>query len=352
MKNEKYIGFADLAAERRKVKTEFFDQVNTLIDWRLISNIINKYYQKGESVSGRPAYEGLLLFKICLLQTWYNLSDYEVEDQVNDRISFSRFVGLSIDDQCPDHSVISRFRTELTQKNAYEKLFKAMNKQLEKKKILVKGGVIVDASITDSPRKPKGKTEYEIVEDRHQEPKEEEREKEASQFKLIKKTQPGVDSEGRWVKKAGKLRFGYKKHTVTDVNGLILGVLTTSANVNEISNLEQVLDTCELAERTWVKADKGYKSKKNDTILQQKRLRNHIMNKAAKNRKLTEREIQFNKIVSKTRYKVERTFGSIKRWFGGGVARYVGLSKMHTQHLMEAIAYNLYRSPGIIMSQS
>ena len=75
------------------------------------------------------------------------------------------------------------------------------------------------------------------------------------------------------------------------------------------------------------------------------------MNKAAKNRKLTEREIQFNKIVSKTRYKVERTFGSIKRWFGGGAARYVGLSKMHTQHLMEAIAYNLYRSPGIIMSQ-
>lgn len=352
MKNEKHIGFADLAAERRKVKTEFFDQVNTLIDWRLISNIINKYYQKGESVSGRPAYEGLLLFKICLLQTWYNLSDYEVEDQVNDRISFSRFVGLSIDDKCPDHSVISRFRTELTQKDVYEKLFKAMNKQLEKKKILVKGGVIVDASITDSPRKPKGKTEYEIVEDRQQEAKEEEREKEASQFKLIKKTQPGVDSEGRWVKKAGKLRFGYKKHTVTDAQGLVLGIVTTAANVNEISNLEDVLDTCELAERTWVKADKGYKSKKNDTILQQKRLRNHIMNKAGKNRKLTEREIQVNKIVSKTRYKVERTFGSIKRWFGGGVARYVGLSKMHTQHLMEAIAYNLYRSPGIIMSQS
>ena len=192
---------------------------------------------------------------------------------------------------------------------------------------------------------------YEIVEDRQQEPNEEEREKEASAFKLIKKTQPGVDSEGRWVKKAGKLRFGYKKHTVTDAQGLVLGIVTTAANVNEISNLEDVLDTCELGKGSWVKADKGYKSKKNDTILQQRRLRNHIMNKASKNRKLTEREIQFNKIVSKIRYKVERTFGSIKRWFGGGVARYVGLSKMHTQHLMEAIAYNLYRSPGIIMSQ-
>ena len=65
---------------------------------------------------------------------------------------------------------------------------------------------------------------------------------------------------------------------------------------------------------------------------------------------LTRREIEFNKLISKTRYKVERTFGTIKKQFGGGIARYIGLEKMHTQHLMQAIAYNLYRSPGIIMS--
>ena len=76
----------------------------------------------------------MLLFKVCLLQTWYGLSDYEVEEQVNDRISFSRFVGLSMDDTCPDHSVISRFRTTMTQNNAYEKVFKALNKH----KIIVK----------------------------------------------------------------------------------------------------------------------------------------------------------------------------------------------------------------------
>ena len=72
--------------------------------------------------------------------------------------------------------------------------------------------------------------------------------------------------------------------------------------------------------------------------------------KATNNKPLTPREIQFNKLVSKTRYKVERTFGSMRRWFGAGTARYVGLAKMHTQHMMEAIAYNLYRSPGIIVS--
>ena len=62
--------------------------------------------------------------------------------------------------------------------------------------------------------------------------------------------------------------------------------------------------------------------------------------------------VYFNKLISKQRYKVERTCGGMKRWFGAGKARYVGLSKTHSQHVLEAIAYNLYRSPGIIMSKS
>ncbi|RME14973.1 MAG: hypothetical protein D6799_06570, partial [Bacteroidetes bacterium] len=52
-----------------------------------------------------------------------------------------------------------------------------------------------------------------------------------------------------------------------------------------------------------------------------------------------------NKVISKVRYVVERTFGSIKLWFGGMKTRYKGLSKVHFQHLMEAIGYNLYRLP-------
>jgi IS5 family transposase len=56
---------------------------------------------------------------MTLLQTWYGLSDYEVEDRVNDSISFSRFVGISLDNPVPDHSVISRFKTELTKKGVY-----------------------------------------------------------------------------------------------------------------------------------------------------------------------------------------------------------------------------------------
>ncbi|MDD3876023.1 MAG: IS5 family transposase [Bacteroidales bacterium] len=335
-----------MAIEKRKIKEDFFNQINLIVDWRPIDRLIRKYYQKGESVTGRPSYEGLVLFKICLLQTWYGLSDYEVEDQVNDRISFSRFTGISLDEKAPDHSVISRFRTALTQKNAYDKLLQIINQQLESKQIIVKQGTIVDASVTDTPRKPKGKKEYEVVEDRN----EDEQKKPADKVSLEVKTKPGVDTQAKWIKKAGKLRYGYKQHTATDEQGLVLGIVTTSANESDTKHFEDVLIVAKPKRGTWVKADKGYKSANNDEVIRKMKLKNHIMRKAPKKGTLPLREAQCNKLISKIRYKVERTFGSIKRWFGGGTARYIGLEKMHTQHLMEAMAYNLYRSPGIIMS--
>jgi len=57
-----------------------------LLDWNRSSEIINTHYKKGKSAAGKPSYDSLLLFKMCLLQTWYRLSDYDLEDNVNDRI--------------------------------------------------------------------------------------------------------------------------------------------------------------------------------------------------------------------------------------------------------------------------
>jgi IS5 family transposase len=353
MKNEQKLGFADFMVEKRKIKQEFFNQVNTIVDWRPISNIINKHYQKGESAVGRPSYDGLVLFKMALLQTWYGLSDYEVEDRVNDSISFGRFVGISLDDSVPDHSVLSRFRTEMTQKNVYDKLFKAMNKQLEKHKIIVKTGAIVDASIVDSPLKPKGQTTFEIENDRSEEERsDEDKNNENTHHSTVTKTQKGADPEGRWIKKSGVTRFGYKKHTVTDEEGLILGILTTPANVNEISNLEDVLDTADLPEGIHLNADKGYASAKNEELLEARKIKSRILHRARKGKPLTEREKLRNKLIGKTRFKIERTFGSIKRWFNSTHTRYKGMAKTHTQNLIEAIAYNLYRAPGIVASNS
>ena len=327
----------------RKIKKTFFSQINTIIDWNKISKIIDKDYSKGESAVGKPSYDGLILFKMCLLQSWYGLSDYEVEDRVNDSISFSYFCGMTIEQVSPDHSTISRFRTALTETNTFEKLFSTINLQLAAHNIIVKKGLIVDASVVDTPLRPKGKTNHKVTQDRSEETVE-----------VKKDYADSVDKDGTWLKKRGKYHFGYKKHHVTDDEGLVLGVLTTTASKNEISNLEEVLDTVniELPENIPLKADKGYQSKKNTKLLKQRKLKNHILKKAVRNKPLTKWEKRFNKLIGKTRFKVERTFGGIKLWFRGGVARYRGIEKMHTQNLMEAMCYNLYRSPGIIASNS
>ena len=309
----------------------------------MISSIIDNDYTRGKSAVGCPSYDGILLFKMCLLQSWYGLSDYEVEDRINDSISFSYFCGLTIEQLAPDHSTLSRFRTALTKTKTFDKLFTSVNEQLEAHQIIVKKGLIVDASVIDTPLRPKGKTNHKVTEDRADE-----------EVKVKKEYATSVDKDGSWLKKRGKFHFGFKKHHLTDEEGLVLGVLTTTASKNEISNLEDVLDTCtlELPENIPLKADKGYQSRKNAKLLKKRKLKNHILKKAVKNKPLTKWEKRFNKLVGKTRFKVERTFGGIKRWFNGGIARYRGIEKMHTQNLMEALCYNLYRSPGIIASYS
>lgn len=194
------LSFSSLFVSKRKLKTEFFDQMNLLLDWSLIEAELKKHYSKGVSVAGRPSYSGLLLFKMSLLQTWYGLSDYEVEERVNDSLSFMKFLGLGLEDAVPDNTVLSCFRTALTKQDAYEKLLEGINQQLEEKGILLKKGAIIDASITDSPRKPRGKKVYEIVEDREESVNEA---VDSSATKPIEKIQKHVDKEAGWIKKSG-----------------------------------------------------------------------------------------------------------------------------------------------------
>ena len=348
------MSFTEVYVSRRKLKSTFFTQIDKLINWSETDRLIKQYYHKGFSVAGRPSYSGLLLFKMCLLQTWYGLSDYEVEERVNDSLSFMQFVGLQLEDEVPDHSVISRFRSELTKKEAFEKIFEQINAQLENRGLIVKTGAIVDATVTDSPRKPKGKTTYAVADDRKEEPRsEEDIKEETKQNQLIKITQPGVDTEAAWLKKAGKLHYGYKKHLCTDdAEGMIMAVTTTPANESDMHYITDVVDRSVLKKGAKVKADKGYASAANRQALKERGLKDNIMHKAAKNKPLSSWQIKFNQIISKTRYKVERTAGSMKRWFGAATARYIGLAKTHTQHLMEAIAYNLYRAPGIAVKNA
>ena len=132
---------------------------------------------------------------------------------------------------------------------------------------------------------------------------------------------------------------------------MILGVHTVSANKYEGHSLSPLLaKTVKAYKLSGIATDKGYTSQTNSALLSSYGLKNRLQRKASRSRKLSYWEKRFNKEISRIRYVVERTFGSCKRWFQGGLARYKSLPKVHTQHIMQSIAYNIKRSPGIIMS--
>lgn len=344
--------FVEVFTEQRrsKARNEFLDRVDILIDWRPIQSFINKKLNKRAEVQGEPTYDGVLMFKILLLEVWYDLSDRAVEERINDSISFGKFLGIDIEHVSPDHSTICRFRNALVEKGLWDTLLKKINKQLEKHGIMgIKQGVLVDASIVDSPFAPDGSIKIEVADDREDNRSEEQKAEEQKYMTTLCSGKSGVDKEGRWVKKGGKYRFGYKKHVATTKEGLVIGVITTSANVSDTCELAPLVDNLKLPEEVEVLADKGYASQSNSTHLTQNKLTDKIMKKAKRGRPLSEEEKEFNQLISKTRCRIERTFGSIKRWFNGGRCRYKGLLKTHGQNILESICHNIKRAPTMII---
>ena len=323
----------DILSEVRGTKLTKIAQIDRVIDWAPVRAVIETVYTTGSTPTGRPSYDGLMLFKIELLRVWYGLRDEGVEEMVNDRISFSRFVGLSLAAPAPDSTTVLRFRRAMAEAGALDQALREINRQLEAQGLVVKSGAIIDASVTDSPRRPRGRKEYEAVDDR----REEEGGEAAAAAMLREEPRPNVDGEARWIRKAGQLRFGYKRRTVTDPNGMILAEETTAANASDTRHFEGPLRRAGLPRGIPIYADKGYASAEN---------------RAARGKGLSAREQQLNAGISRTRCRVERTFGAMRRWFHGGTARYVGLAKTHAQHVMEAIAHNLYRAPGLIVANA
>ncbi|XWN35282.1 MAG: IS5 family transposase [Roseivirga sp.] len=334
------LSFADLAMQPNNRTHHQLQQINQIIDWKPIENLLTQYYTKGQAQEGRSAYPPLLLFKMSLLQTWYGLSDYQIEDQLDDRSSFKKFCGLNADHPTPDHSVISRFRKVLTQAEAYQLLLLEVNRQLEILGLLIQKGTIVDASITPTARRPKGKKIYALPTGEYRPPLEEVKQK-------------GVDQEASWVKRGNELYYGYKRHYLVEAeNGLVLSVHTSKASEHESQHLSGLLEQVELPKGSEVLGDKGYSSASNESLLGSKGLKSRLQRKRARGKARNSWSSLYNRLIGERRYKVERVFGSIKSWFKAGSARYVGKAKMHSQHVLEALCYNLYRAPGLALRVS
>jgi len=328
-------GFADYIIETRGTVNIFLDKIDKLIAWKKIERTLEKKYKKRASADGRPAYPPLPMFKLLLLQRWYGLSDPAAEEALKDRISFIRFSGFSLESSLPDHSTICRFRNTLLEINLYEALFAEVNQQLEEKNLLVKAsnGAIVDATIVESSRRPRKVIDV-IPEDR--------REEETEAPIAITYS---ADPDATWIKKGNRPYYGYKAHVSVDAkDGYILGGYVTPAHTADTSEFTRLVDELNLPADSLILADKGYASQKNRTLLQERRYRDGIMDKAVRNKPLTVVQRIINRLISSVRYKVERSIGTLKRGYHFQRMRYIGLMKGNMEFLLNAMAFNLKKA--------
>jgi transposase, IS5 family len=305
------MSFAEALLSTKAGQNARLDRLNELVKWYRFQNLIG--HLRDEASPGRPGYPVLVLFKAVLLQSLYGLSERELEAALDDRLSFRRFVGLSLEEPVPDHTVLNRFRNRLVDEGLLDKLFAELDRQLEKAGVILKRGAMLDATLIEAvSARPNGDA-------------------------------PGRDPDAAFAKRSGKpgSTYGYKAHVSVDQgSGLVRQVLTTPANVNDTTAADALL----LGDEKVVWADAAYHTHAREQALKTKGVKARLMRRPNKHHpKLPPRLARYNRLIARTRAAVETTFATWKRRMGLTHIRYVGLKKATGQVLLVAMAFNLRR---------
>jgi IS5 family transposase len=326
--------FFSIGAQARLGKSNHLLKLNELINWDRIALHLKGLHKNEVNPQGGPiAYDVLKMFKAILLGQWHNLSDPALEESLRIRVDFMLFTGLDINDALPDETTFCRFRNKLIGLNILDTLLAEINRQLEDVGLKVKNcdGAIVDAMVIESSARPRKVVET-VAEDR----------KENDTDTCDHTVSYSHDSDARWLCKGKKYHYGYKGFIKTDAaDGYIEHAHVTPANISEVGQLERLLEA-DRGKRVF--ADKGYASETNRKLLRDKGLKDGVMHRASRGNPLSLWQLMKNKLISKVRYKVERAFGTLKRKFGMGRARYCGLSKVHAELCLKAICFNLNKA--------
>ena len=317
------------AEENRLQKlSELGDSLERLnvIDWEMFRpELKNALRKERKSNAGRPPYDCVLLFKTLVLQRIYNLSDDQTEYQINDRISFMRFLGLSINSKVPDAKTIWLFKDTLTQNGAIEKLFRKFENELESKGIITRRGTIVDATFIDAPRQRNSRDENKTI--KNGEIPEEWKE---NPNKLAQK-----DTDARWTKKGGETHYGYKDHAKVDADSkIITDYAVTPASVHDSNVFTDMLDENDKA----VYADSAYAGKEVPAYIE-----NRVCEKGYRGKPLTDKQKENNRVKSRTRCRIEHVFGYMTVSMRGLTVRSIGLKRAEFNIGLTNLVYNICR---------
>jgi IS5 family transposase len=292
----------------------FLERCEQLVDWNGMVTTIAPLFPE-QPKGGRPFWPAVTMLKCVMLQKWFNLSDPQLEEQLRDRISFRRFVGLSFSDATPDETTLVNFRKRLREHGMASVLFEKVVETLREKGLILKEGTIVDASIVDAPMGQKLTDEHGLERHTH-------------------------DPAATYTKNHGTLRHGYKVHMATDTRGMITDWLFDTAKVHDSNHIDQLTAN----ETEAVYADSAYSSKERREQLTARGMVDKIVYKRVRGQKeLTPEQKAHNTSCSKVRAFVEHP----RAWMvkmGYTVARYRGLVRNALDFALMAIAYDLKKS--------
>jgi transposase len=154
----------DIRPSRLSQLVDPLERLNKGIDFEMFRGLLESGPNKlSKGAGGRPPCDYVLMFKIMILQRYYNLSDDQVEYQVSGRMSFMRFSGLTLPDDIPDSRTVWHFREQLSDRGPVEKLFELFLEKLESLHLTVNEGKITDAGFVEAPRQRNRKEENEQI---------------------------------------------------------------------------------------------------------------------------------------------------------------------------------------------
>ena len=306
-------------------------KLNEVVNWELFRSDLEQVREKDrKSNAGRKPFDVILMFKILILQSLYNLSDDQIEFQIRDRLSFMRFLGLSLNRTVPDAKTILLFRQQANEAGLNKTLFERFDSFLRESGFTARKGQIVDASIIEAPRQRNTRDENKQI-------KEDQVPQDWSDNKKSQK-----DTDARWTKKNGQNHYGYKNHICIDVkHKLIRKYEVTPASTHDSQVFEELLDDVNTSRDVW--ADSAYRSQEKLDTLGKLGFREHLQRKGYRNKKLTEREKRGNHTRSKTRSRVEHIFGVQAQRAGKLIVRSIGLIRAKAKIGLRNLAYNIDR---------
>jgi IS5 family transposase len=307
---EKQQTFASAAWSRKGKVTRrerFLAEMDAVIPWSRLVELIEPHYPN--TGKGRPPHELVRMLRIYFLQQWFNLSDPQAEDAIYDSESMRRFARVELgDDKIPDESTILRFRHLLEKHRLTESIFEAIKDLLAEKRLLLRAGTIVDATIIAAPSSTKNATGTR-------------------------------DPEMKQTRKGNSWHFGMKLHIGTDRRGIVHSLVATHAAASDLQQLPALLH----GEESTLYGDQAYWKQADREAFEEQGVRYRVNRRApGGNKNLNERWRRINRARSRTRARCEHPVRVVKQLWGFSKTRYRGIAKnLARAQTMFALA-NLY----------